>query len=288
MHEQKMSSQLILKPGCGSYLSILVAAVAIILFFISLSRPPNPAQAARATATADTATRTVLAAMPTATPDVPQDYKTEIIPKLDQLMQAVEQLGITKASDVTEEKLNDSEWITVIANGASALAGAEDALHRMTPPDAAQLLHSQILEIAWSCVVAAHSLEWHIEVRRAEDLRRMELNLNLCIEPLRQIQTWIHGNLLMPSPTPQISTQTLLLVPTTTPPLPPAVANQPANLRAGPGTTYAIVGSAAQGQTLTIIARNAAGDWYQLDSGAWIASFLVDGALDGLPVADDP
>ena len=285
MHEQKMSSQLTLRPGCGSYLSILLAAVAIIFLFISIYRPPNPAQAARATATADTATRTVLAAMPTATPDIPQDYKIEVIPKLDQLMQAVEQLGITHASNVTEEKLKDPEWITLIANGTSAIADAEDRLHRMTPPDAAQLLHSQILEIAWSCVVAAHSLEWYIEVRRVEDLRRMELNFNLCIEPLRQVQTWMQG---VPSPTPQILTQTLLLVPTATSQLSQVVANQPANLRAGPGTTYAIVGSAAQGQVLTIVARNTAGDWYQLSDDAWIAAFLVDGAPAGLPVADSP
>jgi hypothetical protein len=49
-----------------------------------------------------------------------------------------------------------------------------------------------------------------------------------------------------------------------------------ANLRAGPGTTNAIVGSARKGTPLTIVATNPAGDWYQLDTGAWIAAFLVD------------
>ncbi len=52
--------------------------------------------------------------------------------------------------------------------------------------------------------------------------------------------------------------------------------NKGANLRAGPGTTYAIVGKATQGQTVTIIEENAAGTWYHLDSGQWIAKFLVD------------
>lgn len=54
------------------------------------------------------------------------------------------------------------------------------------------------------------------------------------------------------------------------------VVNRNANLRAGPSTSYAVVGSAAQGTTLRIAARNAAGDWYQLSNGRWIAAFLVD------------
>jgi hypothetical protein len=52
--------------------------------------------------------------------------------------------------------------------------------------------------------------------------------------------------------------------------------NKNANLRAGPGTTYAIVGTAKAGQIVPIIEENAAGTWYHLDSGEWIAKFLVD------------
>ena len=48
-----------------------------------------------------------------------------------------------------------------------------------------------------------------------------------------------------------------------------------ANLRAGPATTYAVVGTVKQGQTVTIIGKNDAGTWYHLDSGQWIATFLV-------------
>jgi len=56
-----------------------------------------------------------------------------------------------------------------------------------------------------------------------------------------------------------------------------------ANLRSGPGTTYAIVGKATQGEAVTITDKNAAGDWYQLDTGEWIAAFLV--TLDATPGA---
>lgn len=53
-----------------------------------------------------------------------------------------------------------------------------------------------------------------------------------------------------------------------------------ANLRQGPGTSYAIVGGVTAGQTLEIVARNAAGDWYQLADGKWIFAALVDGSPD--------
>ena len=64
----------------------------------------------------------------------------------------------------------------------------------------------------------------------------------------------------------------------------PVTVNDNANLRSGPGTDYERVGSAAQGDAVEIVGRNADGDWYQLATGAWIAAFLVDGAPEGLPV----
>lgn len=73
------------------------------------------------------------------------------------------------------------------------------------------------------------------------------------------------------SPTPTSS-------PTSAPTVAPmiGVTMDVANLRAGPGTTYPISGSLASGQSVIIVAKNDAGDWYQLDSKAWVASFLVD------------
>lgn len=52
-------------------------------------------------------------------------------------------------------------------------------------------------------------------------------------------------------------------------------ATKDANLRAGPGTTFTIAGTVKAGQTLKIVGKNPAGDWYHLDSGSWIAAFLV-------------
>lgn len=64
-------------------------------------------------------------------------------------------------------------------------------------------------------------------------------------------------------------------------------ASSNANLRSGPGTSYAVVDGVKAGDALELTARNTAGDWLQVAGGAWIATFLVDGAPDDLPVATD-
>lgn len=58
-----------------------------------------------------------------------------------------------------------------------------------------------------------------------------------------------------------------------------------ANLRAGPGTQYAIIGSAPAGTRVQVTATNDAGNWYLLSNNKWIAGFLVD--LNGGGQAED-
>jgi hypothetical protein len=55
-------------------------------------------------------------------------------------------------------------------------------------------------------------------------------------------------------------------------------ANRNANLRAGPGVTFAIVGRVVAGQTLQLDAKSADGQWLRLATGSWIAAFLVNNA----------
>ncbi len=94
-----------------------------------------------------------------------------------------------------------------------------------------------------------------------------------------------------PTPTPLPPTPTP--TPTATPTLPPftpasVTATTNANLRAGPGTTFDIVGNTAVGQALVITARDATGGWLRIDSGNWIAVQLVNGlpAVETIPVFD--
>ncbi|MBX3011834.1 MAG: excalibur calcium-binding domain-containing protein [Caldilineaceae bacterium] len=66
------------------------------------------------------------------------------------------------------------------------------------------------------------------------------------------------------------------------------VALRNANLRSGPGTTYAVAGSVQTGQLLMTVGQNPAGDWWQLADGTWIAAFLVDDATSTNTVASTP
>lgn len=59
-----------------------------------------------------------------------------------------------------------------------------------------------------------------------------------------------------------------------------ATAARNANLRAGPGTNFAIVGGVIAGDSLDIVAQNDAGAWYKLADGKWIFAQLVNGAPD--------
>jgi endonuclease YncB( thermonuclease family) len=62
------------------------------------------------------------------------------------------------------------------------------------------------------------------------------------------------------------------------------------NLRSGPGTNYPLEGTLPPGQTVSAAARNAAGDWLVLDSGAWVAAWVVTvtGDVNTLPVRAAP
>ncbi len=60
-----------------------------------------------------------------------------------------------------------------------------------------------------------------------------------------------------------------------------------ANLRAGPGTNFAISGQAQAGQTVQLAAISVDGGWYLLGNGLWIANFLVADPPANVPVVND-
>lgn len=63
------------------------------------------------------------------------------------------------------------------------------------------------------------------------------------------------------------------------------------NVRSGPGTVYDRIGQVQQGNQLALLARNAAGDWYQVccvnGQPGWVAADLVQPSspAEGVPVA---
>jgi len=98
-----------------------------------------------------------------------------------------------------------------------------------------------------------------------------------------QILAAIQGTLPEPTPTPEATP-----VPTATGPVSPTVTVD-ANLRAGPGTTFEVLGGTVTGQVINIVGRNADGTWFRLDNGGWVLGTLVANppALESVPVVNN-
>lgn len=97
-----------------------------------------------------------------------------------------------------------------------------------------------------------------------------------------------------PTDTPVPPTDTPTVAATTAPAPPRLVVNAPlANVRTGPGTTYAVLTTVERGQEYDIVGKNAAGDWWRFccvnDQPAWIIAELVDvdGAAELAPVSEE-
>jgi uncharacterized protein YraI len=63
-------------------------------------------------------------------------------------------------------------------------------------------------------------------------------------------------------------------------------ATTTANLRAGPATTFDLVGQVGPGATVAVVGISEDGQWYLLDGGTWLATFLAaDTQIPNLPIA---
>lgn len=54
------------------------------------------------------------------------------------------------------------------------------------------------------------------------------------------------------------------------------IVNSTANIRSGPGINFSVEGQAEAGQVVTLVGCNDDCSWFVLDTGNWIAAFLVD------------
>ncbi len=92
----------------------------------------------------------------------------------------------------------------------------------------------------------------------------------------------------LPSPTPEQPS------PTPEPPTPTAAPAAPqveitaptVNLRSGPGTNYARLSQATRGQRLDILARNNAGDWFQVQTPSGQVAWVINSSQFTRPVGD--
>jgi hypothetical protein len=61
-----------------------------------------------------------------------------------------------------------------------------------------------------------------------------------------------------------------------------------ANLRSGPGLNFPVIGGLLAGRTVDIAGQNAAGTWYLLSDGSWIAAFLIANPPLNIPIVESP
>ena len=87
-----------------------------------------------------------------------------------------------------------------------------------------------------------------------------------------------------PPPPEPTATEPPTLVPTDTPAIAQAKTNVQANLRAGPGVAYGLVGFLTEGTEVVPVSRTANRLWLKLETGNWIFAYLVDDAPTELPV----
>jgi uncharacterized protein YraI len=90
------------------------------------------------------------------------------------------------------------------------------------------------------------------------------------------------------TPTPT-ETETPTVTPTETPEVAKVLVSRPVNVRSGPSTYHSVIGSADSGDAYSILGKNNAGDWWQIDYNGqvgWIFAELVEAkAATGITVA---
>lgn len=89
-----------------------------------------------------------------------------------------------------------------------------------------------------------------------------------------------------PSPTQTASATTAV---TTTSVPATGIVLGPANVRSGPGTVYAVIAAVRTDDTVTILARDASGEWLNVEladaTAGWLASRFVDAATETISLA---
>lgn len=172
-------------------------------------------------------------------------------------------------------RLDDQEWIINVAVEITSMRTAHENLTQLVPPSGMAHIHKAILDATGDCAASTDYLTTGIDHRDVEALNKAKELITSCGSKIVTASKLIERR---PGDPRKLR----------------STVNQNANLRAGPGTDYPKIGSAAAGTTLTIIGRNEAGDWLMIErpdgSRAWIAAFLVDNApnLDSLPIMPAP
>lgn len=192
-----------------------------------------------------------------------QTYATQMLPLLESLVGASADLSEL----FTNPRLGDNEWTVRVAGRLTVIRYVYQEASAIVPPEALKNAHQTALTGLSLCndgatlvIAGLDNLDGDALAQAMDAFIRCGSTIDTATD---MMQAAVSGDEITGART-----------------------NNDANLRAGPGTEFAVIGSAPAGQSLEIAGRNEAGDWYRLADGAWIAGFLVTGApaLETLPV----
>jgi uncharacterized protein YraI/endonuclease/exonuclease/phosphatase family metal-dependent hydrolase len=248
----------------------------------------TPTVAPIATATPTTPPTVPPTATPTRTPTpapvgftpspAEQAYVTEIVAIMDGYVDALNQLAAQMTAAGEDPLLIfDDVWKIRTAAATVALQLNGEELRKLQAPPRFAEVHAELL------IAAGHYDRVATLVVEAIDELDVDKMTLAAAEMESANAAVLRAQALMEAATS--ATTTPDVSPST--PVGPTVASA-ANLRSGPGTSYSVIGSATAGQAITIVGQSPAGDWYLLDTGAWIAAFLVNNAVGPYPVIAPP
>ena len=249
-----------------------------------------PAQPDNATRTADQTAqslRTRLAQEISQTPAVSPEVSPEVPP------------AVTLALDPSLDVFNRPNALGILAGGGILYAAPGGGARANLQVGATLTITGRSADGAWYAVYLADGVAGWVPAAQvrvfgdAAELETVEESLGpavvaTLIAQASQPQAPI--TLAAASPTPAVSPE---VPPAVSPSVALTVIVEGANLRAGPGTDYPVVGVLYQDDTAALLGRNQAGDWLQLqrpDGPAWIFAPLVQTTVPiaDLPIIDPP
>lgn len=169
--------------------------------------------------------------------------------------------------------LEDAGWKADTQASIDGVRGVVDDLRGLTAPARFEPTHGQLLLASDHYENAMNLLEQALAELDVKKLDRAVDAMGLGNDFVKRAQELWEGETGAAS---QPVAPTAVSGPT---------AAKNGNVRAGPGTGFAVVGSVVQGSALKVTGRNEAGDWFQLADGGWIAAFLVANPPGAVPVA---
>jgi len=224
----------------------------------------------------------VRAAVATPTPEVPAEvaiYAVQLAGQIDVLADALDEAAVLLA----EPQPGNLDWQIDVAMQFVAIQGVYEALQKIEPPTAMAAVHEQTLDAVQDCNDSTVLATSGLDNLNVADLQAAAELMTSCTNKIGVAQEMVIKYMVSLS-APAAATPTLASTAITgtamtgtamTGTAMTGTATRDANVRAGPGTAYAVVGSLTAGDKVQIVGTNSAGDWYKLDSGKWVAAFLV-------------